>query len=172
VVFHDEVEKGSCFLLNARVQVLTGEGPLHRAQDAAERVVALHAEHHVFRELSRDLVHNGACDLVIKLDSRLGAVGSCESAVVLLVEKFTGCRVAVQDLGDAGHFGVVGSLEYLHNGAYFTEPGLVRRDPSDHLSFQHVICPSPETDAFRRLHAVSDRNHHVEVVVLDLADLD
>ncbi len=63
---------------------------------------------------------------------------------------------------------VVGTLQHPHNGAYFAEPGLVRCDPSKYVSFQHVICPPPETDTFRRLHSVSDRKHHVEVVVLDV----
>ena len=123
------------FLLNARVEVLAGEGLLHRSENAAERVVALNAEHDVFRELSANLVDNSACDLLVKLDRRLGAVWRLESAVVVLVEKFEGCRVAVQDFGDASHFGVFGSLEHPHNGADFAEPGLVRRDASKYISF-------------------------------------
>ena len=78
------------FLLNARVWVLTGEGLFHRAENAAERVVALNAEHFVFRELSADLVDNGACDLAVKLDRGLGAVWCRESTEVAPAEKFEG----------------------------------------------------------------------------------
>ena len=90
VVFHHEVEQVCRALLNARAQVLTGEGLLHRAENAAERVVALNAEHHVFRELSANFVDDGACVLVVKLDRGLGAVWCRESAVVVLVEKLEG----------------------------------------------------------------------------------
>lgn len=41
VVLHHEVGQVCCFLLNARVQVLTAEGLLHCAENAAERAVAL-----------------------------------------------------------------------------------------------------------------------------------
>lgn len=82
VVLHDEVKQVCCFLLNARVQVLAAEGLLHCAENAAERVVGLRTEHHVFRELS--------CDLVVKLDGGLGTAWGCEGTAVVPVKKLEG----------------------------------------------------------------------------------
>ncbi|MBC7592146.1 MAG: hypothetical protein H7226_14030 [Salinibacterium sp.] len=70
--------------------VLIGEGLFHRAENAAERVVALNAEHYVFWELSADLVDIGACNGAVKLDCELGAVWCRESTEVAPAEKFEG----------------------------------------------------------------------------------